>query len=105
LSRKGIPNDRLVREAKALDTLDAYGFNCGAGPTHLLRALQSLDLGDDLVSVMPNAGYPELVNERTVYHPNPVYFAERMAEIHRLGARILGAAAVPLRPIFMPWPR
>jgi len=90
LSRKGIPNERLVREAKAIGTLDAYGFNCGAGPTHLLRTLQRLDLGDDFVSVMPNAGYPELVNERTIYHPNPAYFAERMRDIHRLGVRILG---------------
>jgi len=90
LTRKGVPNERIIKELKALGSFDAYGFNCGVGPTHLLRVLQRMDLGDDLVSVMPNAGYPELVNERTIYHPNPSYFAERMRDIHRLGARILG---------------
>nr|WP_320132438.1 bifunctional homocysteine S-methyltransferase/methylenetetrahydrofolate reductase [uncultured Holophaga sp.] len=90
LSRTGVPNGKLVRDLKALGTLDGYGFNCGIGPTHLLRTIQRLELGDDLVSVMPNAGYPEVENERTIYRPNPAYFAERMREIHRLGARILG---------------
>jgi len=85
-----VPNERLQQELRALGTLDAYGFNCGIGPTHLLRTIQRLDLGDDLVSVMPNAGYPELVNERSIYHPSPAYFAERMRDIHRQGARILG---------------
>ena len=49
-----------------------------------------MNFADDIVGVAPNAGYPELVHERTVYIQNPDYFAEKMQEIYRLGVKILG---------------
>jgi methionine synthase I (cobalamin-dependent) len=89
-SRKGISAGRLVSRVKSLAAIDAYGFNCGAGPTHLYQNLHRLELNSDILAALPNAGYPEVVNERTLYIHNPGYFAERMLKIKALGVKILG---------------
>jgi len=52
--------------------------------------LKKKNLADDIVAVSPNAGYPEIIHERTVYIQNPAYFAEKMKEISGLGVKILG---------------
>lgn len=89
-TRKGISNEHIVSQVKAGKNIDAYGFNCGVGPTHLYNSLQKINIGTDLVAVAPNAGYPEIIHERTVYIQNPDYFAEKMKEIGELGVKILG---------------
>lgn len=91
-TRKGISNAHIVSAVKAMAAVDAYGFNCGVGPTHLYNALATLELdfANDIISVLPNAGYPEIINERTVYVQNTAYFAEVMKRIQGLGTRIVG---------------
>lgn len=89
-TRKGISNEHIVAEVKKGNYIDAYGFNCGVGPTHLYNSLQKINIGNDIVAVAPNAGYPEIIHERTVYIQNPTYFAEKMKEISGLGVKILG---------------
>ncbi|MBP2625792.1 MAG: methylenetetrahydrofolate reductase [Firmicutes bacterium] len=89
-TRKGISNEYLVAEMKKNKNIDAYGFNCGIGPTHLYNSLQKISIGNDIVAVAPNAGYPEIIHERTVFIQNPTYFAEKMKEISGLGVKILG---------------
>lgn len=89
-TRKGIGIERLIQEVRTIREIDAYGFNCGAGPVHLHNALRKIDLKGDLVSVLPNAGYPEIINERTVFTQNPEYFAGKLKDMRELGVRILG---------------
>lgn len=89
-TRKGISNEHIIAEVKKGKSIDAYGFNCGIGPTHLYNSLQKLNIGQDIVAVAPNAGYPEIIHERTVYIQNPDYFAEKMKEISELGVKIVG---------------
>ena len=89
-TRQGISNEHIVAEMKKNKNIDAYGFNCGIGPTHLYNSLQKIDIGGDIVAVAPNAGYPEIIHERTVFIQNPAYFAEKMQEISQLGVKILG---------------
>ena len=89
-TRKGISNEHIIAEVKKVKSIDAYGFNCGIGPTHLYNSLQKINMGNDIVAVAPNAGYPEIIHERTVYIQNPDYFAEKMKEISELGVKILG---------------
>lgn len=89
-TREGISIKTIVEEAKAIKTLDIYGFNCGSGPSHLYKMTKNLNLSGDIISVLPNAGYPEVVNERMVYVNNPEYFAEKMTEVKNLGVKILG---------------
>jgi homocysteine S-methyltransferase len=92
-TRKGISVERIIAEVKKIKGIDAYGFNCGVGPAHLyntLKNIQGIDFTNEMVAVAPNAGYPEIINERTVYIRNTSYFAERMKEISKLGIKILG---------------
>ncbi|MDP4178061.1 MAG: bifunctional homocysteine S-methyltransferase/methylenetetrahydrofolate reductase [Bacillota bacterium] len=89
-TRKGISNSRIIEEAKKINTIDAYGFNCGIGPAHLFKSLQKYDFTGDIVSVLPNAGYPEIINERTIFVQNPEYFSGIMLQFLNIGVRILG---------------
>lgn len=89
-TRKGIPLRRIFEEAGGIPGLDVRGLNCGTGPAHQLATLKRLDLTGGTFSSMPNAGFPEIVNERTVYSNNADYFAMVMADIAALGVRIVG---------------
>lgn len=89
-TRKGIDYRELVEALKDTPHIDAYGFNCGSGPAHLAGFVRQLGLGDKPFSVLPNAGYPEIVHERTVYTQRPLYFAEVLADIVSYGAAIVG---------------
>lgn len=89
-TREGMSLKTFLQGVEKLKDIDVYGFNCGSGPTHLLNLLKGYDFKDKLVSVLPNAGYPELINERTVYVNNPVYFSEKMLEFKSLGFRVIG---------------
>jgi len=89
-TRKGISISRIVKEAKELHHIDAYGFNCGTGPAYLYNNLKNMDFTGDIVSVLPNAGFPEIINERTIYSQNEGYFADTVINISRLGVRIIG---------------
>ncbi|MHC1684057.1 MAG: bifunctional homocysteine S-methyltransferase/methylenetetrahydrofolate reductase [Clostridiaceae bacterium] len=89
-TRKGISLKRIVDTAGEISSIDAYGFNCGSGPAHLYKSLLTVDFSDNFISVLPNSGYSEVINERTFYVNNPSYFAEKMMDIKNLGAKILG---------------
>ena len=89
-TRKAFSIDSIIAGARGCAHIDAYGFNCGVGPTYLLNNLRGKLPAEDIVAIAPNAGYPEVIRERTVYINNAVYFAERMKEISALGVKILG---------------
>lgn len=89
-TRDGISINRIVEEVKLIKNINIYGFNCGSGPAHLYQSLKKLQISKDIISVLPNASYPELINERTIYVNNPKYFAEKMIDIKNLGVKILG---------------
>ncbi len=89
-TRKGLSMASLVTDIRTSRTIDAYGFNCGVGPTHLLKLIDQLNITTDTISALPNAGYPQIVNERTVYHENADYFADVMIDLVKRGVKILG---------------
>ncbi|MBP2654860.1 MAG: bifunctional homocysteine S-methyltransferase/5,10-methylenetetrahydrofolate reductase [Firmicutes bacterium] len=89
-TRKGISLERIRDQIRKVTTIDAYGFNCGVGPTHLAKLISNLDFSQDVLSIFPNAGYPEIVNERMVYNNNPDYFASVLSNMPGLGANIIG---------------
>lgn len=89
-TRSGISINRIASEVKMLKDIDIYGFNCGSGPTHLCKLIKNLDTELNNISVLPNAGYPEIINERTVYVNNPEYFADKMMELKDYSVRIIG---------------
>lgn len=89
-TRSGISAQRILRTAEESRLLDGVGFNCGIGSTHMYQILKNLDLGSLPVSVIPNSGYPDIINDRTGYQENTVYFCENMKEIGALGVNLLG---------------
>lgn len=89
-SKEGISARRLIDEARQVPGLVAYGFNCGIGVGHLYKVIKTLDLEDENIIAIPNAGYPDKIFERTVYRNNAKYFAESMMDIRQLGMKVLG---------------
>ncbi|MEO8287296.1 MAG: bifunctional homocysteine S-methyltransferase/methylenetetrahydrofolate reductase [Chloroflexota bacterium] len=70
---------------------DVIGANCSTGPQRMARVINDMVAhAARPISAQPNAGWPEMVNNRVVYVSTPDYmanFARRMADG---GARILG---------------
>lgn len=79
--------DSLAKE----EAIDGLGFNCILSPYHMNEYLESLDLPKNKnISIMPNAGYPEIVGRRAVYKKDPDYFFQGMKKIASMGIPILG---------------
>lgn len=90
-TRDGVSINAIVNKVKDIKDINAFGFNCGSGPAHLYSMLKKLDIYEEnIISVLPNAGYPEIVNERMVYIDNPDYFADKMLSIKKFGVKIVG---------------
>ena len=87
---QGVYIKDLAEEVKADPHLDAYGFNCICGPTHLGENLDKIAIDGRLLSAMPNAGYPSYTGGRVVYVDNEDYFSERAEAMVQKGVRIVG---------------
>lgn len=89
-TKTGMGMGELLKTAKESSLIDGIGFNCGIGPSHLGKLLKRYDLGDMIVSAIPNAGYAERIENRMVYRDNSAYFCRAMDEIAGLGINIIG---------------
>ena len=89
-TREGLSGEELFLRMATAPEIDAVGFNCVSGAQHLLDYLRSLPHTGKPVSIMPNAGYPTVIRNRTYFNSRPDYFAAQMAEIYQAGAVILG---------------
>lgn len=90
-ARSGVSFQRIIEKAAAMDTIDAYGFNCGVGAAHLYRLLKQASFpSDKYVTALPNAGYPVTLRGKTVYADSRDYFVDTMASVAELGVEILG---------------
>ena len=89
-SRDGISIKRIFEELDNIKEIDSIGLNCGMGPTFIYDILKTLDLKGKIISALPNAGHPMVVQERTVYTNNPEYFSRKMNLIKSLGVSIIG---------------
>jgi len=89
-TRDGLSGRGLFRRMADCPQVDAAGFNCVSGAGHMLELVRGLDLEGVTLSVMPNAGYPTVIGNRTYYQADPAYFGGKLAELAAAGARILG---------------
>ena len=96
-SREGVSGQRLIDGVKAAGCADAAGFNCCSGPAHLLNYATTVDYGELLPTIMPNAGYPQRETDDAqpadagvTYSGSPDYFAARLSAAARHGFRIIG---------------
>ena len=89
-TKTGMGMRELIKTAKDSDLIDGIGFNCGIGPSHLGKLLKRQDLGNLVVTAVPNAGYADRIENRMVYRDNSGYFCEAMEEIAGQGVNIIG---------------
>ncbi len=70
----------------------SFGLNCATGPLEMGEHVSYLSRHwDRLISVMPNAGLPALIDGRTVYPLGPEAFSEALRRfIHDEGVNIVG---------------
>jgi len=91
-SVSGIRADRLIAQAAQSAALDAVGLNCGVGSGHMLHIVENLHLPETkYFCVLPNAGYPEQLQNRMVFMRNENYFCKNMEKIAAYGVSIVGA--------------
>jgi 5-methyltetrahydrofolate--homocysteine methyltransferase len=78
----------------ALDPLaiDVLGINCATGPADMREHVRTLSRSSRLpISILPNAGLPELVDGRTVYRLSPEELAAAQREfVDQFGVAIVG---------------
>ena len=89
-TRAGEQASTLALQMSACGAVDAIGLNCICGAYHIRQLLSTLDVGDKLMSAMPNAGYPHVEEGRTYYDSAPAYYAQQVMECVKAGARIVG---------------
>ena len=91
-SNAGLSARKLLQRAGAVEEIDAVGFNCGVGPSHMHRILQGLRKPDyKLLTALPNAGYPQMVTGRMLFSgDNREYFADRVQQMVALGVDMAG---------------
>lgn len=89
----GLHINSLLDQAKEYKKigLDVFGFNCGVSSSHLYHFLEDVDLSElPPLCVMPNSGYPQIMQGRVLYPVNIQYFTENMLKLAKLGIPILG---------------
>lgn len=89
-SAEGELAEELIRRTAEDRNIDAAGFNCASGAREMLELLRRLSPLPAFFSVMPNAGYPTVRGNRACYEGDSAYFAQQIAQMHAMGARILG---------------
>lgn len=89
-TRAGEQASALALQMSACGAVAAIGLNCICGAYHIRQLLSTLDVGDKLMSAMPNAGYPHVEEGRTYYDSAPAYYAQQVMECVKAGARIVG---------------
>ncbi|MBU0501683.1 MAG: homocysteine S-methyltransferase family protein [bacterium] len=78
----------VVLQALGADILSA---NCSTGPEGMLAVSKKLLAVSSVpIMVMPNAGMPELVNDKAIYKMTPKTFANFAKKFAKLGVRIIG---------------
>lgn len=88
-SRDGVFVCKLISSMEKAKSVDAVGLNCVCGSYHMQNLLKDITCSKPL-AVMPNAGYPVVVNNRTYFDGDPDYYAIQAREIIKRGASIIG---------------
>lgn len=90
-TREGQFAQDVLSQAWETGLFDAVGMNCAVGVTQMKNLLEGMTVPDGAVlSIMPNAGYPTVIDNRTFYDSDPVYFGEVLAQIAASGISVIG---------------
>jgi homocysteine S-methyltransferase len=87
--------EQVARKLCELE-VDVIGANCSVGPAKLLPVVQALARHAaqvdcrPLVSIQPNAGWPQRMGSRLIYPATPEYFGDFARRFLQAGASIIG---------------
>lgn len=87
-TRMGISLKSILAKLSSCD-VDIVGLNCINGPVHMKKLLPYFE-DQKIVSIMPNAGYPGVMNARSVFNQNVAYYAQECASFLQYGVKVLG---------------
>lgn len=86
----GITPERAVKELEK-EGADGVGANCGVGPEILYPVLEIMKKFSNLyLMVEPNAGIPEIIQEKIVYPTSPETMALYAEKFIQLGVKLIG---------------
>jgi len=87
----GLSATKLLSELSQISEIDACGFNCGIGSGHMINIMKKLKYpSNKYITCLPNAGYPEQMQNRMIFMDNVDYFSDNMKDIADLGIDIVG---------------
>lgn len=86
----GEPVTSLFRRLDAAEGIHILGLNCVSGPVPMLRLVSRIGCLNKPLMVLPNAGYPTVMDREMVFPVQPDYFAEQMRALLDLGVRMVG---------------
>ncbi len=86
----GTPPEVAIAVLSSLGA-DAIGANCSTGPEDMVTLAKKLVKFSNIpVSIMPNAGNPEIINDETVYRMTPDKYAVYARKILASGVKFIG---------------
>lgn len=86
----GTPPETAVVVLQSLG-VDAIGINCSTGPMEMVELVEKMAQYSTLpILAKPNAGLPELEDDKTVYKMTPQEFADAAVALVNAGASIVG---------------
>lgn len=88
-SSDGIVVAEVAHELARLGA-DVIGANCADGPHEHYALIDDLLGHGKPIAIMPNAGYPKLIDGRTMYMATPEYFGVYAKKYFKKGVRIVG---------------
>ncbi len=89
-TRDGIFASQLAKTVSECRYIDAFGLNCIQDAPHMKEMAATLDIGDKILCLMPNAGYPTVLGHRVFYEGDPLFYAQNVVDMTKIGARIVG---------------
>lgn len=90
-TKLGLGLKRMVRILGNMDSVDAYGLNCGVAPTHMYEFLEKVEFPNNkYITALPNASYPVALRGKTVFSDNVQYYVDMLKKIETLGVDIIG---------------
>ncbi len=89
-TRLGLSGKNIINRMIECAEIDAVGFNCISGSHHLAKYLKQFNKEDKKFSVMPNAGYPSMLDNRLVFGNASDFFAKNISDMVNDGVKIVG---------------
>lgn len=89
-TRDGVFASQLAEIVGSCPFIDAFGMNCIQDAVHMKEMASRLELNGKFLSLMPNAGYPTVLSHRVFYEGDPAFYAQSVADMANVGARVLG---------------